>query len=281
MASRENQFPYAVKTSTDLPGEFQQAVKSRLPSGESIRSILVLPPQPFMKRGGVLWQALLSTTHGIFHVRDGNPPAVNYLPAESLLYVRHKIILLYGCLEIAGEVQGEEVRIVAEYNTVGQYLVDAALRQFLQLNLGKANPGTGVEEQNSHILNKLGRETFKFMNGLRLYALQPGERLLGYVFQSRITRPFLRYFNLPVAPASMFALTDKSLILIEEDKARGASYGWVITICPRNVVLTVECKPMQRWQELSVRLLKNDVSVELNLIVGNETALACRSLVSE
>jgi len=281
MAARENQFPYAVKAPTDLPGEFQQAVKSCLPAEESIHPILILPAQPFMKRGGIPRQALLSTTHGILHVRDGNPPTVNYLPAESLLYIRHKIILLYGCLEFAGEVHGEEMRIVAEYNTVGQYLLDAALRQFLQLNRGGTDPGAHIQEQNSHILNELGKESFKFMNGLRLYALQPGERLLGYVFQPRIKEPFLRYFNRTVAPASMFALTDKSLILIEENKARGASYGWVITICPRNVVLTVENEPMQKWRELTVRLLKNNVSMERKLILENETALTCQSLLSE
>lgn len=281
MAARENQFPYAVKAPTELPEGFQQAVKSCLPAEESVRSILILPAQPFMKRGGVPRQALLSTTYGILHVRDGNPPTVNYLPAESLLYVHHKIILLFGCLEFAGEVHGEEVRIAAEYNTVGQYLLDAALRQFLQLNHGRIDLGAGIQEQNSHILNELGKESFKFMNGLRLYALQPGERLLGYVFQPRIKEPFLRYFKRPVATASLFALTDRSLILIEEDKARGASYGWVITICPRNVVLTVESKPMQKWQELSVRLLKNNVSVERNLILENEAAQACQSLLSE
>ena len=281
MAARENQFPYAVKASKDLPGEFQRAVKSHLPAGESIRSILALPPQPFMKRGGVPRQALLSTTRGILHVRDGNPPAVKYLPAESLLYIHHKIILLYGCLEIAGEVHGKEVRIVAEYNTVGQYLLDAALSRFLQLNHDRTDLGKYTQEQNSSILNELGKESFKFMNGLRLYALQPGERLLGYVFQPRIKEPFLRYFSWTVAPASTFALTDKSIIFIEENKARGASYGWVITICPRNIVLTVEHEPMQKWRELTVRLLKNNVSMERNLILENETALACQALLSE
>lgn len=54
--------------------------------------------------------------------------------------------------------------------------------------------------------------------------------------------------------------------------------AWVITLCPRDVVLTVESKPMQKWQELSVLLLRNNVSVERNLILENETTLSCKSL---
>ena len=280
MVTRENPFPYVVNALTDLPEEFQRAVQSCLGDEESINSILVLPSQPFMKRGGIPRQALLSTTHGILHVRDAKPPLADYLPAESLLYVHHKLILLYGCLELAGEVRGELVRITAEYNAIGQYLLDAALRQFLQLSYGTAAPGPGMRKQNDNLLEELGKESFKFMNGLRLYALQPGERLLGYAFQPRITERFLRYFSRPVAPASMFALTDQAVVFIEEDKARGASHGWVITICPRNVILTVESKRMQSWDKLSVLSLRNKVSLERNLILEHDTVLACKSLWS-
>lgn len=278
MAPRENQFPFVVNTLTELPEEFQRAVHSRLPEKESIHSILMLPPQPFMKRGGVQRQALLSTTHGILYVRDGKLLVTYYLPAESLLYVHHNIILLYGSLELAGVVHEELIRIVAEYNTVGQYLLDAALRRFLQMHYGTADPQAGLKEQNNSILDHLGKESFKFMNGLRLYTLQPNERLLGYVFQPRIKEKLLRYFSRSIAPTSLFALTDKNVIFIEEDKARGTSYGWVITICPRNVVLTVECKPIQKWQEFSVLLSQNSAHTRRNLVLEYDTAQACMSL---
>ncbi|MBL8102063.1 MAG: hypothetical protein JNM02_06015 [Anaerolineales bacterium] len=277
MMPRENPFPFVVKALTDLPQEFQQAVQSYLPEEESIHSILMLPPQPFMKRGGVPRQALLSTTHGMLHVQDGKPLTANYLPAESLIYIHHKLILLYGSLEVAVEVNGELVRAIAEYNTVGQYLLDNTLRQFLQMRYNP-NLDETTREQNKAILDQLNKESFKFMNGLRLYALRPGERLLGYVFQPRIKEQFLRFFSRPIAPTSIFALTDQSIVLVEEDKARGASYGWVITICPRKVVLNVESKPMQKWQKFSVLLMKNNVNMERNLILEHDTALACKAL---
>ncbi len=278
MTPRENQFPYVVDILTDLPEGFQRAIQSCLPAEESIHSILMLPPQPFMKRGGVPRQVLLSTTHGILHVRDGKPLTANYLRAESLLYVYHKLILLYGSLEVGGEVNGELVRIIAEYNTVGQYLLDDVLRRFIQKSYDTADPDAYIREQNNTILNELGKESFKFMNGLRLYALQPGERLLGYAFQPRIKEPVLHFFNRPIAPNSLFAVTDHAVVLIEEDKAHGASYGWIITLCPRNVVLTVENKPRKKWQELLVLLLKNNVNMERTLILEHDTTLACIAL---
>jgi hypothetical protein len=275
---RENPFPYIVNALTDLPEGFQQAMQACLPMEEAIHSILMLPPQPFMKRGGVPRQAVISTTNGILHIRDGKPPAANYLPAESLLYVRHKLVLLYGGLELAGEAHGKLIRIHAEYNTVGQYLLDDALSRFLQLSHGATDPNATVQEANNKILDALGKESFKFMNGMRLYALQPGERLLGCVFQPRIKEPILRFFNRPIAPASMFALTDRNAILIEEDKVRGASYGWVITLCPRTVILTVESKPMEKWEKLSVLLMKNKANMDQTLILEPNIALACKAL---
>jgi len=278
MATRENPFPYLVSALTDLPEEFQRAVQSVLPTQESIHAILVLPPQPYMKRGGIPRQALLSTTHGILHVQDGKPLVAKYLHGDSLLCVHHKSILLYGSLDLTGEVHGELVRILAEYNTVGEDLVEAALNRFLQVNYDAEDLEADTHEHNDNILNELGKESFKFMNGLRLYALQPGEHLQGYVFQPRIKEHFLRFFSRSVAPASLFVVTDLAVVFVEEDKARGASYGWVVTICPRSVVLTVENKPLQKWRELSVRLLRNNVNTERSLILEHETALACKSL---
>jgi len=160
-----------------------------------------------------------------------------------------------GRLELAGEVNGRLVHIVAEYNTVGQELLEEALNQFLRLSYESTHPDEYFQEQNDAMLDKLGTESFKFMNGLRLYALRPGERLLGYVCQPRIAQRFLRYFSRPIAPASMLALTNQAVILIEEDKAWGASYGWLITLCPRRYIVNIESRPNQEWREVSVRLL--------------------------
>ncbi len=274
MAARENQFPYLVPGLADLPEHFQQVLQPVLKPGERVDSILMLPPQPFLKRGGVRRQVLLSLARGLLHVQDGQPPTVTYLPGESLLYAQHTLVLLYGRLELVGEENGKLLRMVAEYNTSGQALVDTALRQFLRLTYGANQVDDSTLEQNNLILKKLEAESFKFMNGLRLYALQPGEKLLGYVFQPRIAQPLLRFFHRPIAPASLLALSDQAVILIEENKASGASYGWVVTLCPRKTVTKIVNQPARAWRNISVHLLRNAVRAERNLILETRIAQA-------
>ncbi len=274
---RENPFPYSVPTLDDLPESFRQAVQPWLKPDEPVVSILMLPPQPFLKRGGIPRQALLSTTHGVLHVRDRQPPSVVYLPGEALLYARHSLILLYGCLELAGDVNGELTRVVVEYHTLGEPLMGAILRRLLRLAY-QLPVETGRPPENEALLDRLKDESYKFMSGLRLHALQPNERLLGYVFQPRITKPFLRFFNLPVAPNALLALSDQAVILIEEDKSKGAAYGWLVTLCPRQRVAVIDDLPNQEWRNVVVHLLRDEVRTERKVTVTNETALVWQRL---
>ncbi len=275
MSVRENPYPYLVQGVLDLPEDFQRVIQALLKPEDSVNSILMLPTQLYLKRGGVPRQALLSTSRGLMHIEDGRPPIATYLLCESLLYVQHISILLYGRLEIVGEIDNKPVRLVAEYHTAGQELLKTALRRFLSLSYDTLNPDKTFVDQNDAILEKLSEQSFKFLNALRLDALQPGEQLLGYVFQPRIKEPFLHYFTRPIASASLFALTSQAVILIEESNATGASYGWVMTLSPRKVLLAVERRPMQEWEMLVVILLKGSLSEERSLILERKTALAC------
>ena len=278
MSVRENPYPYLVQGIVDLPEDFQRVIQTVLKSGDSVQSILMLPPQPYLKRGGIPRQALLSTSRGLMHVQDGRLPIATYIFGESLLYVQHTSILLYGRLEIVGEMDNKPVRLVAEYHTAGQDLLKTALSRLLRFSYDTLDPDKTFADQNDAILENLSDQSFKFLNALRLDALQPGEQLLGYVFQPRIRERVLRIFSRAIAPASLFALTSQAVILIEENNAAGASYGWVMTFCPRKVLLAVERRSMQEWEMLVVILLKGSLSEERSSILERKTAQACVSL---
>jgi len=172
MASRVNPFPYQIQDLTDLPEHFQQAVQRSLKPGEQVNSILMFPPQPFLKRGGIPQQALLSTSQGLLHIQEIALPSqslvATYFPGDALLYTHHSLLLLYGRLELVGEVDGNLIRIVAEYNTVGQYLLETVLKQFLRFTYGWADTEKSYDPQSNSLLDVLGAQSFKFMNGLRL-----------------------------------------------------------------------------------------------------------------
>lgn len=278
MSLRENPYPYWVQGVDALPEEFLQVIRARLIPQDAVQSILMLPPQPYMKRGGIRRQVLISTDRGLLHIEEGKPPVATYVLAESLLYVHHTSILLYGRLEVVGEVDHKPVRLIAEYHTAGPDLLKTILRHFLRLSYGTIDPNKSFADQNDAILEMLGDQSFKFLNALRLDALQPGEQLLGCVFQPRIRERLLRYFSRPIAPASLFALTSQAVILIEENKATGASYGWIMTIRPRKVVLAVENRPLQEWEMLVVLLLNNRMSEARSLVLEKPAAQACVSL---
>lgn len=269
---REDQFPYWMEDITNLPGNFQQALAPLLKSDGAIKSILMLPPQPFLKKGGVPKQVLLSTERGILHVCDGDPPTAGYLPRDALLYVQRTLVLLYGCLELTGEVNSRLVRIKAEYNTVGQELLDTALGQFLGWTHTGNHTNASSKQQHEALLQELGTKSLKFMNGLQFYALQPDEQLLGYVFQPRIREPVLHYFYHAIAPAALLALTDQTVILIKEDRMRGASYGWLLTLCPRANINDITIAPRGERSEVCVQLAGDNVTTDQSVILESDTA---------
>ena len=271
-----------VQSMADLPELFQQVVKFSLKPSEQINSIIVIPRKPFLKRGGTPYQVLLSTSRGMLHLQErvlpGKPPIVTYLPGEALLYAHHSLLLLYGRIELVGEVNTNLVRIIVEYNTVGEDLLEAVLKQFLRFTYCWTDTDISYHPQSDTLLDALQAKSFKFMNGLRLYALQPGEKLLGFVFQPRITKPALHFFRRPIAPEALLALTDKAVIIIEEDKAWGAAYGWLITLCPRKFVTDIEVKPNQEWNDISVHLQRNGINEVCKMTLENETAQALENL---
>ncbi len=277
--------PYVVQSLADLPASFQQPVGRLLKPGEPADLILMIPRHTqtrFKHRRYVPQQALLFTSLGVLHIQEGvspgQSPSATYLRGADLLYAHHSLILLYGCLELGGEVNGNLTRIVVEYNTVGQRFLQPALQQFLRLAYGPPHAPEPHGDLTEALLQQLGGQSFRFENGLRLYALQPDEQLLGFVFQPRIAQRRWRLFSHPIAPATLLALTDRQVILIEEERARGASYGWLITFCPRKHIASIETKPKTEWREVWVRLARNEVTIDRQATLESDTALAWETL---
>jgi len=282
---KESERPYLVQNLADLPDGFQLPVAQGLPPDQAAQVILMIPhhTQTRTKRQRfVPPQVLVFTAQGVLHVQaglsPGQPPTATYLRGADLLYAQHSLILLYGCLELAGEAQGHGVRIVVEYNTVGLELLLPALQQFLRLAYAPAPAAAPQDNQSQTLLQKLTAQSFKFESGLRFYALQPDEPLLGFVFQPRIVQRLWHLFNRGIAPAALLALTERTVILIEEERIKGASYGWLITFCPRRYLAGVETRPKRQWCEVSVRLTRNEATWEHRVMLDNEKAQAWEAL---
>ena len=254
--------PYRVNLE-ELPADWQRAAQQALPAGMLPHTLVMIPQhtQSLQKRRRfVPPQALGFTETGVVLVQSAPetsaPPEAFYINSADIVMLRHSLILLYGCLELQGSMNGVPVRMMVEYNTVGELLLHAALQQVLRQAYGPAAGNTAPKfaAETASQLQALEAQSFKFRNGLSLYALLPEERLLGYVWQPRLMRPVLRIFRRAFAPAALLAVTPQAVIAIEEERIKGAAYGWLITFCPRRRILAIDTQPLHTAQRVTVRL---------------------------
>lgn len=263
---RTNQ-PYLAESPADMSEKLWRAAEPLIPPDDPIKTIFVMPTQLLHKKLGsvsgarqVPEQALIFTTNGVLHVQ-GEGQAV-YMRGDSLLYVHLSLIMLYGRLELCGAVNGNLTRAVMEYNAVNHRLLTPALQHLFELACGPSNPNEAKDDLTEKLLEKLGQQSLKFRNGLREYTLQPGERLLGLVFQPCVEQIYLGILRRRVVPIAVLALTDRNFLILEEGLSNATSYGWFITFCPRACVAGFDFKPNMMWQDMSIRLTRNNLTAE-------------------
>jgi hypothetical protein len=279
--------PYRVNHPSDLPVSLRQSAEQALESQEPVDSIFVVPAQVSPKGWlGLRYtpeQALLFTSHGVLHVQDGAAPGqaaqTTYLRAADLLYAHLSLILLYGRLELAGQVNGTLAHIVVEFNTAAESLLQPGLRQLVRQAWGQTTALAAGQGQPETVLRELGWLPMKFSNGLWYHGLQPDERLLGFVFQPSIWTRRWRFLPYQVSATTLLALTDRQLIILTENKVgRQANYGWIFTFCPLAGVVGIEQKPVGPWQELQMHLERGGAAVDRRITLEPQVALAWRDL---
>lgn len=280
--------PYLVENPAGLPEELGQAVREAPWPAAEISSIFVVPPQAFMegwfRRRYVPEQALLFTPDGVGHVQgpaEADPAVrLTYLRAVGLLYARLSLLLLYGRLELAGRVNGAPGRAVVEFNTVGWHLLQPSVRGLL--HRASVRPGSRPPRPApavAALATELDHLPLKFSNGLRHTALQPGESLWGFVFQPSIWTRRWRFFPWQVSATTLLALTDRQVIIVEEEMSgRQATYGYIFTFMPRAAITAIEAQPGECWWELLIRLEQGGVTAERRLALEPETAAEWQEL---
>jgi len=279
--------PYLVSSLAELPSSLQVAARQALSPTEQPDHIFMVPAQSFFRswlsRRYVPPQALLFTAQGVLHVQEaaspGEPAPATYLQGDDLLYIQLHLLLLYGRLELVGLANGALTRVVVEFNTVGFSMLQPGLRQLLPLTWG------AIKLEKSDALDRTLSEfdglPLKFKNGLRLYGLQPNERLLGVIFQHRLWKRYGRALQHQVSANTLLALTDHELVIIEEEKTGWKNpYGWILTFCPLACLKEFETTPEGAWQELQLRLARKGVEVDRRVKLGPETALNWQALWS-
>ncbi|PKO12917.1 MAG: hypothetical protein CVU39_21655 [Chloroflexi bacterium HGW-Chloroflexi-10] len=254
--------PIFLFSTEDLPPVLRGMANEALPAEQTCQGIMLVPADVYprsLSRRVNPQQALIFTEAGVLQVagpgKKGQPAKTQWIPVDQILKLRLSMILLYGRVEIWGVLRsnGQVVKIDLEYNTVGQPLLKPMLHALIRKswnekgNLAKTHP---VDETYSNFVN----QSFSFYNALNSVALQLDERVLGIVYQPEITEPYLKFFRRAIFPQSVVVMTDRQLILLQEDVSFKPHHEWIFTFCAWHWIEDIQQNDCQNWQQLTISL---------------------------
>lgn len=273
--------PRLARDLAELGPELAGAAQAALTPADEMQRIFYVPPQEFPSWAKYRYgpdHALIFTGGGVIHVQGaaaGQPGQTDVAPVTAIHYVQFSLLLLYGRLEIGYAVDGQARQIVLEFNTVGWDMLQPGLAGLLlAANCACPPPLTAQAPTiGMHIVERL---PLKFANGLKIYTLAPGERLLALAFQPAIWTRQLLLLRRQVTPAIVLALTDRHMSLIEEERAlgRSPSYGWIFTFIPRHGLTDMRAGPAPLGRLISIDMLVDGVKATREVEVTTEVAEA-------
>ena len=284
--TRTSEFhPYLVDTIDELPDDLRPLVEAALPPGTALASGLVVPANyrsknPEADSEPVPAQALIFTGAGMWHVRapeNGEPaPAPIYIEPGNIRWIRSSHLLLYGRLEIASSSQGQPVLLDIEFNAVGWRQKDQNWRNLVAQAVGMppiaAGAAPGPSEQDRAIL---GSAPDKFVDGLFKYGLYTGETLLDATFQPAVWQSHLLSFDKQLAPDTLAALTNASVLILTEEKAlvrRSDELGLLITRIPHQAIASMQVATGNQVDEVVFTLDRGGVADAYRLLLAHDAA---------
>lgn len=225
MRKERNRFPRKFQSVEDLPRPVAELVFQHLPPGV-IRLIVTIPPGAYpirRKMWGIElpfgWRQTPERTliFGQDHflmidaARDEGF-VCECIPLAALVELQHFQVLLYSWLALRWDASGEVRTARAEYNSVGTRLMWKGISAIRETFAQRPLPGPGVDA------TSLADFPYKFRN-YTMSSLLPGEQLAGAVYQPAI-RAQERRWSRYISPNRVLALTDRSIVLIEDQHDR-------------------------------------------------------------
>ncbi len=229
----------------ELPQEFAYAIAQRV-AGEDVQKVVWIPPYeyPIVK---MFWRftlpyqwkatpprALVYTEKTIFFAEkdESNEVHVYVIPFKNIFHTEVAINLLYAYIFLSWAEGSELISRRIEFNAVGEY---SMRRQMDSLRT----------ELSTRIVNNVGEDGYrnifvadpgskpvplKFQNYL-IYSLVSNEKVISAVFQPAI-RKGKNWLTGLQHPRRLIALTDRHIIVIEEDRSIGANYSVITRFYP-------------------------------------------------
>jgi hypothetical protein len=199
--------------------------------------------------------------------KNGNKFEAQRYPLDGINYVEFKTALLASSIKICGVTShGVQASSTLIFNSVTDYLFAPILKR---MRRAKTNSTRLAQNSKQEQFDYLIKVNYKFMNYARR-SLMGGEKVLQSVLQPEIRErwvTFLRkaYFR-TVSPTHMIILTDRELILIQEEVARRKEdrYGGIWDYIPLRKIESLSLR--EKDGKLLVLSIQLPGSIRLELL---------------
>jgi hypothetical protein len=233
----------------------------------------VIPPQVYLKhwfgKRFVPWQALLFKDNMIIHVKDSliqdESGSVNKISADNLVYLKLNHCLLYGKLDIVCSNGKDANHIEVEYNTTAHRILEPNLERFLKASWYESKALNNDED----VYERLQNIPTKYRNGVYIYVLQKDEVLLDFIYLPRLVRK-IGFIKMNLIPNILLAITDRQLVILEDDLSPTSSYTWLLTYIPINNVKDISFEKQNRFTKVIVKVKRDNLFKELSLVIEDK-----------
>jgi len=229
----------SIKSYADVPDVYKIFFDSFLVEGQAFPYTVLTPTyERFIHK---TTEKLISDFgHDIYVLeRNGNTFETQCYPVDGISYVEIRTALLASSFTICGITgQGEHASSTLKFNSVTDYLFTPILKRVRLVPEDSKNVAQSTELEK---FNHLADVNFKFMN-LAKHSLLEGEKVIQFILQPEIQESVLTFlkktYYRTISPTHMSILTDRELIVIQEDVARRKEdrYGGIWDYIPLNKI---------------------------------------------
>jgi hypothetical protein len=206
-----NRHPSFLEKMGNLAPSLQSPAVAALTTSQAVQTIIEFPPQIHSGWQYVPRQALLFTPSSVIHllasIWSDQPPQITHVDACGIMYVKVKLLLLYGFLEIVAPGQTSPTRLGVEFNTVAWPFLSSPLKRLLKAGAPASDMLTSKINLSPSVNQGLEGLPIKFSNGLKIFGLLPGEQLEDLVFQPGTWQPWLLFLRRPITANTLLLLT--------------------------------------------------------------------------
>jgi hypothetical protein len=235
-------FPYIVESVNQLPVRAAAAIRLHQ-SEPSIHSITVFPPRCYstMHLGWLsgLWFGLRKTPRRTVVLGDhraiivavdyGGHQTTRIIPYTALIDIELALMILYAYVQFTWIDAGQAETVKIEFNAVHTAIIREQFDWLRDVISARIRYSGACPE--GELESLLASAPGKFRSYLRA-ALLPTEQLLTAVYQSALRRSKGWARSRSISPNRLVAITDRHLILVEEEFVPYATYGAITRFCP-------------------------------------------------